>query len=419
MLNKKSIIALFLFFTYSTNASSETLLFYHIPKSAGTSIQTMLGYKYSVNNLYRVYTSQSISPYGEKWVEDPFYFSKTLSSNTILSRNFTPSKETFVFGHIYFKDGFKHFSSAKNITFLRDPIKRLLSHQKYWEICRKYYPSANVNRSHVIPSGRPIDVAHNLQVYYLSSFSREDPSVSLAEHLESAKHNLLNHFDFVGITEHFDESMKALFALFNLGNLPEIPTVNQFSFKKINVSNEQLTELRKLNWADYELYLFATKLFDEKYRNINVKNIKQRKRFVDKVSYTFEQSIEGSGWGYREKSGSQRDICRTSFIKNAWISFNLQKKAYKIKVLANAPLPQNLLKLKIIANEYAIPLRFHGAGPWVVFEGLIPKKAIKHDESTKLTFSIPKLYKPSSHGQILDDRNLGITVTKIEIQPVN
>jgi len=413
------MIKLFIILLY-TSTTWATLLFYHIPKSAGTSVVTLLGYKYAASNTFRIYTSQSISPYGEKWVKEPFYLTQwTPQLKELNYQNFPLPKNAFVHGHLFFKDGFKHFPSARNITFLRDPLKRIISHQKYWEICKKYYPNSNPNGSHLIPKGAPIESANNLQVYYLSSYSRNDPTISLSKHLESAKDNLLNHFDFVGITEFFDESIRSLYHLLNLGYPPTPPVVNQFSLIKNSYASEEIETLKKLNWADFELYAFGKELFQQKYKHLSTKSTERPKIFFDRIRYTFDSPIEGNGWGYREVVSTEPYYCRTTFLKNSSINFNLKKHSYLVKIFLNSPLAENIFEFKLFANEHHITTKRRNTGEWLSFEGTIPDHVIQDGKSTKISFCIPQLFIPSQHGQILDDRNIGVTVSKIQIEKVN
>lgn len=381
-------------------------------------VHTLLGYNYRVDQIYRVYASQDICPYALKKVGAPFYFDSEdiFSMREITSNEFVFREDFFIYGHVFFKDGFNYFPDSTNITFLRDPLKRIISHEKFWRICNQYYSDPEMCAKHLIPDGSPLETSTNLQTYYLSSYSREDRSVSMEQHLESAKLNLLNHFDFVGIVEDMDSSLEVLYKILDYA-LPEIPVINSSDLIELNLTEDEKLEMLKKNWADVELYNFGKELLRLKKIEISQRP-RAKKSFSAEscIHFTLDQSFEGSGWGYREISSDlPGQFLRTSFTTDPYFEFPLEKKSYHLKFKITSPSKANLFNLTLRVNGTPIYLRKQLNFPWITFSGVIPEHCISEKQNTKLTFSVPELYRPADHGEILDNRLLGLSIANIEI----
>ena len=222
-------IIFFLFIWIATLRASESLIFYHIPKTAGSTLVNIIGYHYHADDVMRIFASKKLNPHAEKWADENFYVTthEAVNNTEKLLSNVEFPSSFFMKGHVYFKDANSLLPKAKKITFLRDPVKRVISHHNFWKFVNRNYPGDNMAALHLIPKGDPLQTSNNLQVYYLSSYSRDDSKISLQTHLESAKRNLEEHFDFVGITEKFNESYQLLSQLMNWNSIPNIPKINK------------------------------------------------------------------------------------------------------------------------------------------------------------------------------------------------
>jgi len=218
----------------------DILIFYHIPKTGGTTVTLLLNPHFS---------PESICP-------ELFYYE-------IESKPFEYLMNyKFIRGHFFYNSNLQSIKNAKRICFLRDPVERILSEQRYLEQYHKHAPQI-VFRGHFLPRGNPVYTAINQQCLFLSGHNRYDPKISSAMHLESAKYNLENGFFFVGITEKMDESLEVLYTLFGWDVLPTVPRNN--TTIETGTRNPILIEsIKRRNWADIELYEFAKKLFEKK-----------------------------------------------------------------------------------------------------------------------------------------------------------
>lgn len=91
--------------------AAEPLIFYHIPKTGGTTLTFLLN---------KQFNSENICP-------DNFYYENEMRSITDLNRF------CFIRGHFFVKSNLMELVKVRRITILRNPIDRILSEQRYFK----------------------------------------------------------------------------------------------------------------------------------------------------------------------------------------------------------------------------------------------------------------------------------------------
>lgn len=251
----------------NTSMQHEQLIFLHIPKTAGSSLNKMLSEAYGVATPDGKFTHYN--------------------STVTLIKDPRRRDRPVILGHIH-HDSIQVLSpNRKVITFLRDPIERTISafefmksHPEVWlgklaqGTISEFLSHPNVSKMIRNVQVRLIGSKHNFRKLYADLvagritkekyFSRiQEMSLDPVdqETLETAKERIAK-LDFVGFTDTFDDDARALFA--KLGKpCPEIARVNQTPerFKKRDkYSAEELDHVASLNSLDMELYQFAKKL---------------------------------------------------------------------------------------------------------------------------------------------------------------
>jgi len=162
----------------------------------------------------------------------------------------------------------------------------------------KYKSVPDFLRGHKLPEkGDPLETANNVACKMLSGFDDKDPLISVAMHLESAKKKL-NDLYFVGITEKIEESITLFYSLLDWHPPERIHPFN-VSDDDEQFTPEILEGIAERNWADIDLYQYALELYEARRQTIIVRHIPKNPEFVRSVSYRFNQSLNGYGWGSR------------------------------------------------------------------------------------------------------------------------
>jgi hypothetical protein len=222
-------------------ANNDRVIFHHIPKTGGTTVNSILNNHFTKKEVF------------------PKHFQFQLKKRPFVK----PVQYRLVSGHFLFST-FKNLP-GKRITFLREPVERVLSTQRFYEDFHK--KSSLMNRQHIFPPGDPIKMLCNHQCKYFSSLNIYDENISDKEHLESAKYTLEHNFFFVGITEDLDNGVPLLCTLLGFSPPSKVPRYNTTKKPEEGYPEFLIQEIRERNWADIELYRFVKNLYEKKYLN--------------------------------------------------------------------------------------------------------------------------------------------------------
>lgn len=229
------------------------LIFLHIPKAAGSTMQEIVVRQYQGGRGYR-FTGDT-----QQWEN----FKKApLEEN---------GRYDVLHGHVHF--GVHEYlpEPATYMTMLRDPIDRVVSHY--------YFVLANPDHYlYSVVSGRGLSLQdyaairsnHELdndQVRWLTSRHHFEVPVGGVNRAmcEEAKWNLQNAIAVVGIMERFSDSLRCLQAAFGWEDVspPARRNVNKERPPLDQISPEAIRTIREVNRYDCELYDFAVALFEE------------------------------------------------------------------------------------------------------------------------------------------------------------
>jgi hypothetical protein len=222
------------------------LIFLHIPKTAGTTLRTIINWQY---------------PPRTTLIGSGFELRNKLRNLPEQRRR----KIRVLQGHMPF--GLHEYLSGPvdYITILRDPVDRVLStycfiltrpmHPLYEEVA-----SMNMSLREFVNSERFPQVS-NQQTRVISGGLRDNFS---AQALEAAKSNLSTHFSAVGFTERFDESLVLFKRLLGWRNIYYYKrNVTRDRPRRCEIPNSTIRLIEKNNILDMELYEFATQRFNE------------------------------------------------------------------------------------------------------------------------------------------------------------
>lgn len=239
---------------WGARRSPGTLFFLHIPKTAGTTFQTVLSRVYSQVPSCSVYPCwQDASPriLGHQWDAEL----------ALVGGHFTYGLHTYAeFRHLLRK-------RVDYITFLRDPVARVVSqfnHVVYGgdlahrEIAEEY-PTIEKFIEH--PWARNLQTRFLLGFYYPID---DDPKAAF----RAGKAILRDKVKVVGLTERFDETLILCAEAFGW-DLPTYASENRAEdrAKTLRVSDldqSVIDRVKAANHCDMALYEYAQTLFDKR-----------------------------------------------------------------------------------------------------------------------------------------------------------
>ncbi len=227
--------------------AEEAIIFLHLPKTAGTTLNRLIEWEYGIFEMYSV---------------DPVLFRWSAAHLRKLSPERLRKIRVFK-GHMLFGLHEVLPQPATYITVLRDPVERTLSafyfmrtykwHPLYWKFKRENWTLEDFVRK--LPR-------ENVQCKIVAGAVFEEPCT--AEIFERAKENLRQHFGVVGLSERFEESL----ALMKLRFGWKLKSYSSFNVtrarpKKRDIPQATLDLISEKNSFDIMFYDYAAGLFQE------------------------------------------------------------------------------------------------------------------------------------------------------------
>src|SRR5215831_5334217 len=226
-------------------AAEEAVIFLHVPKTAGTTLNRLIEWEYPLFEIYSI---------------DPVFFRWSASHLWRLPAR--RLKRTRMFkNHMLFGLHKILPQPATYITVLRDPIDRVISafyfmrsyklHPLYWKFRREKWTIEDFVRR--LPR-------ENAQCKILAGAEYNSPCTQ--EIFEQAKANLPRYFSVVGLSERFEESL----ALMKLRFGWKLRRYSSFNVtrarpKKHDLSKAALDLIVAKNSFDLALYEYAANIF--------------------------------------------------------------------------------------------------------------------------------------------------------------
>lgn len=132
------------------------------------------------------------------------------------------------------------------VTWMRHPVERIVSHYYFWQ--RRYWPEAPSLHKRIVEEKWSLEkfcLSEEMQNFY-NQFLWGFP---------------LHNFDFIGITEHYDDDFKYFSQTFLHHNLPSFKVnINENNKGNYPISKTFRRQIESFHQLDMELYHSALKL---------------------------------------------------------------------------------------------------------------------------------------------------------------
>jgi len=203
------------------------ILFSHIPKTAGTSFRVATN-RYAWG--WKVYSDYDMKSRMTSRIIRTIYETGDVSRITSIN-----SHKSLLAGHFPIKKYIRYYPVYRVITFMRDPVQRIISH--YYDLQRRIDYSGSLEEFVNDPRFQ------NNQCHFFEDVPLEAVGA-------------------VGISEFYDESLELFDNLYALK--PRISRLNSNKSKKelfYMTTGKMVEEIRRLNSIDYRLYNKALRIF--------------------------------------------------------------------------------------------------------------------------------------------------------------
>jgi hypothetical protein len=239
----------------ASQGAARHVIFLHIPKTAGMSMHGLFVRNYRGQRIHNMEVKDITA---EQWTAG-------LDRIRHLPRGDLARTKVFK-GHMIFGLHELLPGASEYITFLRDPVRRIVSHYKMVHGLGAFPPGHTLDPRAELWGLQSYPAFHrsldNYQVRAISGLDFDVPFGGIGEeHLARAKENLDRHFAFVGLTEKFDLSLMLMRHVCGWGWRHYIAD-NVAAKDNVMISSYALGELQRLNRFDFELYRYAEERFD-------------------------------------------------------------------------------------------------------------------------------------------------------------
>lgn len=245
-----------------------TVLFLHIPKTAGSTLRSILQLQYK--NRHAIFLKGS----------DP-----VLSFNDWLDNN-TLEHIDLLFGHIDFGIHKNFTNEVEYVTMLRHPLNRIVSHYNYVKRESNHYLHSkvidnNLSLKQFVENGYSLELNNGMVRVLIGAggshkneYSKYNIPYGKCENwmLKEAKENIKQYFKMVGLQEEFEKSIVMLKRTLNWNTFKPYVSQNRAIKKYKQLDEDTYNVIRKYNELDFQLFEYVQDSFKNKWDSESLEN---------------------------------------------------------------------------------------------------------------------------------------------------
>ena len=399
---------------------NKNINFIHIPKTAGTSLRGFIENLYNVNLV------------NHSWLVDDLLKTPPwrLSNLKVISGHFPVSVHSMIPNR-----------NAINLTFLRNPVSRAISHFNYLRKTPSAFMhsvAAKNSFSDFLQRADGLFELTNFQTRYLGGdnlnndyfidFSQTDQiecfvdEWTSGEKIERAFERACQYLqvcDIVGIVERMPESIRLL------SHKLELPSQIDLGFSNkgqshVAISHEELSILKKINFYDILLYEKANEILSSRLSKLSPKlldsNYNKHFSSLEKLThwyYTPQMGAYAYHWHGREHVGNDEyALWSSSTISFIDIPIDI-KYEYIIKFRIGFYSKERMDSFTFLVNQQKLPVNFmrcdSSSDTQGIYYGNITSDYLgKNPYYTRLSWQVDRLTNPSTELGENDNRDLGV-----------
>lgn len=250
------------------NKARKPVIFLHIPKTAGSTFRAVLENEYE---------------------EEVRFSTKVVDGNLNIDefKNLSQSdknKIELLYGHMKYGLHQQFEQPINYITFLRDPVKRVISNY-YYLLRSPFHPYYEVVKNNNLSLYQYVeqDINKSINNGYIQFISNKSEVTEKV--YNEVITNIKNTFSVVGVTEQFDLSLLLMKKKLNWSKAPYYASVNISKNKpQGDFEDQALVELiNSKNQFDLKLYNYAKELLQEEARQLTSDEIKSFQKMNNSI----------------------------------------------------------------------------------------------------------------------------------------